>query len=178
MATFSLLFYMHFKNRVKVYLQYTSLLNSWWTQIYLKHTFQLFCNKVSNKVANFDCMFISCHVCIRVNPQSTDAWMPRNSLLEIGVISVSNCNGAGTNNQLVNKHSTIWPNWLSLWRSKSQIVYLKYNSYLDYKSISEVYSDVFKLFGRPVYWFGHPKTCFKLSFFSFIFQQNIHWRND
>ena len=36
MATFSLLFQMHFKNRFKVYLKYTSLLNSWLTK---SHTF-------------------------------------------------------------------------------------------------------------------------------------------
>ena len=35
--------YMHFKNRFKVYLRYTSLLNSWWTQSILEiYKFKLF----------------------------------------------------------------------------------------------------------------------------------------
>ena len=36
MASFSLLFFMHFKNRFRVYLKYTLLINYWWT-VYLKH---------------------------------------------------------------------------------------------------------------------------------------------
>ena len=39
MGTFSFNFYMHFKNRFKVYLKYTSLLNSWLTKTYIVKTY-------------------------------------------------------------------------------------------------------------------------------------------
>ena len=174
MATFSLLFYIHFKNRVKVYLQYTSLLNSWLTQIYLKHTFQYF-----HKVANFDCMLISCHVCIRVNPHSTDAWMPRNSLLETGVISVSDCNGAGTHNHLVGKQT------LNHLAKLVESLEVKISN-----SILEVYF-IFRLqkYIWSIQWciqavwetstlVWASKNMFQIVFFSVMFQQNIHWRSD
>ena len=44
-----ILFYMHFKNRFKVYLKYTSLLNFWWTQSILEtYIFQIIfqCHKL------------------------------------------------------------------------------------------------------------------------------------
>ena len=50
---------MHFKNRFKVYLKYTSLLNSWWTQSILEtYKFKLFFS-----VTNFGNQNISKSIC-------------------------------------------------------------------------------------------------------------------
>ena len=48
---------MHFKNSFKVYLKYTSLLNSLWTQVYLKDAFHFL--NYFNKVGNFGSQNIS-----------------------------------------------------------------------------------------------------------------------
>ena len=46
------------------------------------------------------------HMWFRVNLLSVVAWMPRNSLLETGVVwSFSDCNGIQTHNQLVHKET-------------------------------------------------------------------------
>ena len=55
---------------------------------------------------------------LKVNPHSTVAWMPRNSLLERDAISEDEVTANGLEPRttyFLNEHSTIWPNWPNDW---------------------------------------------------------------
>ena len=63
-------------------------------------------------------VFIMSRTSLRVNPHSTVAWMPRNSLLERDAISEDEVTAKGlepTTTYFLNEHSTIWPNWPNDW---------------------------------------------------------------
>ena len=89
------------------------------------------------------------YVFIRVNPHSTVAWMPRNSLLERDAISEDEVTAKGLEPRttyFLNEHSTIWPNWPNDWAVLWVLfctVYLTvcfYHVTYDFQSESTLYS--------------------------------------